>query len=565
VTSRREHFRKRLSALETERSNWDPHWTDLYDNISPRSPRFTSKNDKQSQGNKRINKLFNSTGTIALRTLVSGLMSGVTSPARPWFQLRNLDRPLNESRAATWWLEMARNTTLEVFLKSNLYTTLPSAYRDLGICGTSAMVREPDPQSVVRFRHLPVGSYYIASDAEGRVNTCYRKVQMTASQIITKFGEQNCSTTVKDAWKRGNTEQLFEVCHAVEPNAEWDEQKALSKYKRFISVYFEVGGDVSSEPEFLSIGGFDEFPVIATRWDVTGEDDYGTSPGMEALSDIKTLQVMERRKLQALDKIVNPPMVGPTSLRNRRSSVLPGDTTYVDDASVNGGFRPAYQITFPFNELLESINATEKRISDAFYKDLFLMISQIDTGVTATEIAARQEEKLMMLGPVYLRLNDEMLDHTVEGTFQYILKAGMLPPPPPDLQGAPLGVEYISIMAQTMKSVGVASIDRLMTFTGSLVPLAPEVLDKINLDKTVDHYAEMVGVPSDLLQDDQKVAQIRGQRMQAAQMQQAAAMAPAMAGAMKDASQADLSGDNPLSRLIQNLQGAPTPPVPGVQ
>ena len=70
-----------------------------------------------------------------------------------------------------------------------------------------------------------------------------------------------------------------------------------------------------------------------TLQDITGNDVYGSSPGMEALGDCRALQLYETRNAQAFDKVVNPPMKGPTSLNGQKISLLPGDTTYTDSMS----------------------------------------------------------------------------------------------------------------------------------------------------------------------------------------------------------------------------------------
>ena len=563
----RQHLEKRYAQLQLGKSEWEGHWRELSRYLSPRTTRFIA-GDRQAQGNKRYNDIIDSTGTRALRTLVSGLVSGVTSPARPWFQLKLLDRQMNSRGDVRWWLEAVRDIALETFLKSNCYTMLPSVYGDLGGFGTSTLIPEPDPETVVRFRSLPLGSYCLGTDDTGRVNTCYREFQMTVAQLVSKFGKENCSERVRSMWQSGSTEAWIDVVHAIEPNADWDHQRSESKYKRFLSAYWEKGASTLEHDGMLSVRGFDEFPIIAPRWDVTGEDVYGSSPGMLALGDVKMLQLMQKRKLQALDKIVTPPMVADVSLKNKRASLLPGDITYVNDVSPGAGMRPAYQIVnFGFNELLMDIQATQRSIDDVFFKDLFLMISQIErTGVTATEIAARKEEKLMALGPVYMRLNDEMLDQLVESTINRLFEEGMLPPPPPGVEGAPLSIEYVSVMAQAMKSIGVENIERLMAFTGSVGSMFPKALHRVNADKVITRYAEMVGAPSDVLYDDEQVKAAAAAEDQQMRMAQMAELAGKGAAAAKDLGAAPTTGDNALANIVQAMRGAaPVSPVPGVQ
>lgn len=99
----------------------------------------------------------------------------------------------------------------------------------------------------------------------------------------------------------------------------------------------------------------------------------------------------------------------------------------------------------------------EYRISRAFYEDLFLMIQNMKdrSQITAREIDERHEEKLLALGPVLERLNSDLLDQLIEITFAIMVKQNLIPPAPEELQGVPLKIEYVSVMAQAQKMIGV--------------------------------------------------------------------------------------------------------------
>ncbi|WP_323159473.1 portal protein, partial [Pseudomonas marginalis] len=75
-----------------------------------------------------------------------------------------------------------------------------------------------------------------------------------------------------------------------------------------------------------------------------------------------------------------------------------------------------------------------------------------------------------------------------------------------------LKVEYISVMAQAQKSVGVSSIERFVGFVGGLANMKPEALDKLNTDEMIDNYAESIGVSPTIVSSNDQVAAIRQQR-----------------------------------------------------
>lgn len=551
--SQRKAHDRRLAELTTERSSFIRHWQDLSDYILPRQARFTVTD--RNRGDRRNSKIVDNTATLAVRTLSSGMMSGITSPARPWFQLATPDPSLNEFTPVKLWLDLVKQRMSTVFLRSNLYTTLPITYADLGVFGTNAFAVLEDDEDVIRCYPFPIGSYAIGTSHRGNTDSVYREYQMTARQLVSQFGIESVSIATKNLYERGNGEAWIDVVHAVEPNPDYDERKAESRYKRFRSCYYEKGADGEN---MLRRSGFDDFPVMAPRWSLTGEDIYGHSPGMDALGDIKALQLEQKRKAQAIDKMVNPPMTAPSSLRNSRASLLPGDVTYVDVQSGQQGFAPAYEINPRIQELMLDIQDNQGRIRRAFFEDLFLMIANDQrSNITAREIQERHEEKLLMLGPVLERLNDELLDPLIDRTFNIMTRMGLIPPPPKELQGMDLSVEYISVMAQAMKLTGITGIERFMAFAGNMAQANPEVMDKIDFDQAIDEYANMVGTPPSLVRDDDTVAQVRKQRAeQQAQMQQAE-LAAQGAQTAKTLSQTQLTDENAVGAMINQLRGVP--------
>jgi hypothetical protein len=553
MDTKREQFNRRLASLRTERASFIEHWRDLSDYILPRQSRFVVTD--RNRGDRRNSKIVDNTATLAVRTLASGMMSGITSPARPWFQLRTPDPALNEFTPVKLWLELVKSRMQEVFLRSNLYTTLPITYGDLGVFGTNAFAVLEDNEDVIRCYPYPIGSYMIGTSYRGNVDTCYREFQMSVTQMVGQFGIDKVSESVRNLYERGNKDAWIDVIHVVEPNDEYDQNRPTSKYKRFRSVYYEPG---ENRDRLLRESGFDDFPLMAPRWSLTGEDIYGHSPGMDALGDIKALQLEQKRKAQAIDKLVNPPMTAPSSLRNQRASLLPGDVTYVDVSQGQQGFAPAYQINPRINELMMDIQENQGRIRRAFFEDLFLMIANDQrSNITAREIQERHEEKLLMLGPVLERLNDELLDPLIDRTFNIMMKVGMIPKPPPELQGLDLSVEYISVMAQAMKMVGISSIERTMQFAGQIAQANPQVLDKIDFDQALDEYSAMLGVPPSIIRDDDSVAKTRAQRAQQQNAMMAAQTAQQGAQTAKTLSETQVTDENALTNMINNLRGAP--------
>lgn len=549
--SKRKLLLSRWGQLRNERESWMAHWKEISDYLLPRSGRFFV--DDRNRGDKRHNNIYDSTGTRALRVLAAGMMAGMTSPARPWFRLTTSDPQLDESAAVKAWLADVTRLMQMVFAKSNTYRTLHSMYEELGAFGTASTIVLADFNSVIHHYTLTTGEFAMAADHRGQVNTLYREFQMTVAQMVREFGRDNCSPTVQTLFDRGALEQWVTIMHAIEPRVDRDVTKRDDRNMAWKSVYFEHGGN---EDKILRDSGFKEFPALCPRWATTGGDIYGNSPAMEALGDIKQLQHEQLRKAQGIDYKTKPPLQAPTSLKSRDVDTLPGGISFVDSAAPNGGIRSAFEVNIDLSHLLADIQDVRERIKGSFYADLFLMLANgTNPQMTATEVAERHEEKLLMLGPVLERMHNEILDPLIEMTFSRMVEAGIVPPPPDELQGMELNVEFVSMLAQAQRAIATNSVDRFVGNLGAVAGIKPEVLDKFDADRWADAYADMLGIDPELIVPGEQVALIRKQRAEAAQAQQQAAMLNQGADTAQKLGSVDTSKQSALTDVTRAFSG----------
>lgn len=549
--SQRKLLVARWGQLSNERASWIPHWREISEYLLPRSGRFLVTD--RNKGDKKHNAIFDSTGTRALRILAAGMMAGMTSPARPWFRLTTSDPQLDESAAVKAWLADVTRIMQMVFSKSNTYRALHSMYEELGAFGTGSSIVLADFDSVIHHYPLTTGEFAMAADHRGRVNTLYREFQVTVGQMVREFGRSKCSPTVQSLFDRGNLETWVTITHAIEPRTDREAGKRDDRNMAWKSVYFEHGGN---EDQLLRESGFKEFPALCPRWATSGGDIYGNSPAMEALGDIKQLQHEQLRKAQGIDYKTKPPLQVPTSMKSRDVDTLPGGVSFVDAASATGGIRTAFDVNIDLSHLLADIQDVRERIKGSFYADLFLMLANnTNTNMTATEVAERHEEKLLMLGPVLERLHNEILDPLIEMTFSRMVEANIVPPPPDELQGMELNVEFVSMLAQAQRAIATNSVDRFVGNLGALAQIKPEVLDKFDADRWADAYADMLGIDPELIVPGDKVALIRQQRAQAQQAAQQAAMLNQGADTAQKLGNVDTSKQSALTDVTRAFSG----------
>ena len=513
MKTKRADLLTRWGHLRTERATWWSHWQEVTTYLLPRNGRYFEQD--RNKGTRRHNSIYDNTGTRALRTLGAGMMAGATSPARPWFRLGTADPELNRYSPVKLWLNDVTERMQLVFQKSNTYRTLHSIYEELGAFGTAGSIILPDPKTAIHHYPVTVGEYAIAQDYQGRINTLYREFQKTVGEVVSEFGYNKCSTSVKNLFDRGSLDAWITIIHAIEPreDRERDFKKKDNMNMAYKSCYFELGGDGE---QLLREGGYKTFPAVIPRWGISGGDVYGNSPGMEALGDIKQLQHEQLRKAQGIDYQTKPPLQVPAYMKNRDVDSLPGGVTFVDGQQ--GKIETAFNVNLNLQHLLMDIQDVRQRINGSFYADLFLMLANAtDTRMTATEVAERHEEKLLMLGPVLERLHNELLDPLIDNTFNRMIEADLVPPAPEEMQGMELSVEFVSMLAQAQRAIGTNSVDRYVNNMGMIAQMKPDVLDKFDSDAWADGYADMLGVDPKLVVAGEKVAKIRQQRAQAQQ------------------------------------------------
>lgn len=543
----------RWEDLKRERSSWMQHWRDISEVLLPRSGRFLPT--QNNRGNRNAYRaILDNTGTRALRTLSGGMMSGMTSPARPWFRLTTLNPELDESYAVKAWMSKVTSLMQMVFYKSNVYRALQMAYEELGAFGTSATIVLEDFDKVIHCMPLTIGEFAISTDSRGRVNTLYREFRMTVAMLIEEFGLENVSRTVKSLYEAGKRDEWVTVINAIEPRKIRDSSKRDNKNMPYRSVYFEAG---ANDDKVLRETGFKDFPGLCARWSVTGGDIYGNSPGMEALGDLKQLQHEQFRKSQGIDYQTNPPLILPSDMKNAGANICPGGVSYASNPSQAQVIRSAFEVSLRLDYLLEDIRDVRERINEAFYRDIFMMmVNATDKTMTATEVAERHEEKMILMGPVLERLNSEALDPLISLTFNRMVEVGMLPPIPEELQGMPINVEFISILAQAQKAITTNSIDRFTQNLGVLAGVKPEMLDKFDSDFWVDYYSDALGIDPRFIVPGEKVALIRQQRAEAEQAQNQMAMLQQGANVAKNlgVGAGDLQSQSP-DQIMQSFAG----------
>lgn len=551
------HFRELVNA----RMTWEPTWRDVRDLVVPARGRSLDGIENVAEANSGIrhDKRINGTTSRALGVLSAGIQSGVTSKARQWFVLGNPNERINSYRPVREWYDEVQKILEGLFRRTNFYSASLHTYVEMAAFGQGAMAILEHPENVFYCKPFTTGTYWMGADQYGEIDTFYYREVMTARQMDQRYGNA-LPDGIRSEINAGRYEEKYAVIVGVFKHPE---RYGLKSTERFpvTSVHFledlargGAGGGGNSEG-FLKMAGYRMWPLMTPRWDVVDADVYGNAPMFDVLADTKTLQAMESDILKGAAKIVTPPMRAPSSVRRQGINSAPGGVTFVDSLAADA-MGPLYTVPLDINSVQAKENILINDIKEGLYNSLFLaLLMQDNPQMTAREVTERHEEKLLMLGPVLERIHGEYLDPVIQRVFQMAWDAGKIPAPPEELGADAVSyVEYISILSQAQKAVGVNRIEQSVQFIGTLMAAAPEARHMLKPFDLVNQYNEMIGTPTKLFASQEEYDAAVQQEQQATQMAQEAPVAESMANAAKAISDANPAN---LQSLLGGAAGGP--------
>lgn len=544
-----QNARRHYERLKVESESWRPFWRDVKTYICPGRGRFLASNSSNEVNRGEVNDLarINCEVSRAMDVLASGIQSGLTSKARQWFQLVNPNPGISQEHEARVWYGQVQEILEGIFRKSNVYSALRNVYYEMASFGQGVMSVEWHPENVINCRCHTCGTYLLEANSRQEIDTVFYIDFLTAQQLVEKYGSEVVGDEIAEiAKKSGAYSERYETINLVTK----DPQRYGLEFKEsspVASVHFLARA--GRDDGFLRKSSYRMFPFMCPRWDTVDNDVYGWGPSRDIMGDVKMLQKMEADKLKGLAKIVTPPMRIPPEMERRGLNMRPGGLNVVSSLG-DQAVAPLYTVGIDIQQLQMAAEQIKQGIKDGLYNSLFLsLLMQDNPQMTATEVQARQSEKLLMLGPVLERIHYELLDPLINRTFWLAWDEGLIPEPPESvLEGEETQIEYVSILSQAQKAVGVARIEQSMSFLGSMLQTAPEMRHLVDWYKMYKTYNSMIGVREDIFKKEEDYLQAVNQEKQMAQMAQMAQVAQPMAESAKA-----LTEVNPAD--IQSLLG----------
>ena len=510
-------LKKRFELLKTDRSTWESHWQEIAKYIQPNRADFRMY---LADGTKRHGEVLDNTAIQSNELLAGALHGLLTSPNTLWFELTTGNQEIDNMDGVRSWLQKQTITLHNLMNNSNFQTEVHQYYLDLTSFGTAPMSIEEDDELIVRFAARHLKEIYVAENNKGYIDEVYREFKWNVRQIIGEFGDEVLSKSrhLAEAFRKSD-DQKFTIIHGVYPRKLHNTD--LNDRRRYHSQYILCEHDNVE----LSEKYFREFPYVVARWTKASGEVYGRSPGMIALPDAKTINVMTDTVIRGAQRAVDPPLQLPDDGFIMPINTRPAGLNYYRAGSSD-------RITPVFNDTridfgFETMNERRGRIRDAFYMDQL----QLGQGpqMTATEVLQRTEERMRLLGPMLGRQQAEFLKPLIERVYDIASRRKndrgepIIDPAPEVLQGTTVSVTYSSMIAKTQRINEGQNIARTMQAIAPFVTSDQSVLDNFDGDKAVRSIAKIYGFPQEILRDLAQIQGMREQRAAAQQEQMAAA------------------------------------------
>ena len=403
---------KRHNVLEGKRAEWLSLWHDLAIYCMPRKAEITGEHYISAPSAHRENVLHDSTMVQSNIILSNGCMSYLTPADSRWFAF---DPPayLKGNDEIEQYFRASTEIAMMELANSNFYTTVHEAYLDRGCFGTAVVYCEEGRRSLLNFSKFDVGTFCIAEDDEGYVDTLSRHFTLTSRQAVQWFGLDMVSQQIREDFTSGEADKIereYTFIHQIFPRASDDIELDPKSGKPFkdaanmpvASVYVE-----KDKKNICRVSGFVETPFFATRylrW--LSRYAYGWSPAWMALAEARQLNFLQKQ-MDALAELAAFPRFLIPDTHEGEIDYRAAGVTYFD--SSNPGAIPREWATQGKYDIgLERVQEKQKSIKEAFHVDLFQMFQNLERPqMTAREVMERSAEKLVQFSPTFSRMTTE--------------------------------------------------------------------------------------------------------------------------------------------------------------
>jgi hypothetical protein len=558
--SRAEQIIDQQQKLRGQRSNWDNMWQEVADRVWPQMSDFVTK---RTAGEKRTEKMFDSTAALALDRATAAFYSLMVPDSQLWHGLAmGKDQGMMENVALKGWLEEIRKVlfALRRSPRASFSSQAQECVRSLLAFGTLCMFTEDVAGRGIRYKSVHLAEIDVTENKDGGIDSIYRTFELTARQAVGMFGLNGLPQKIRDAYEKKDEVSKFTFVHNVYPNPERKAGRRDYAGMRFTSCYASVEGKGIVEE-----GGYRRFPYHVSRYATNPREVYGRGPAIVLLPDIKLLNEIEKTTLRAGHLAVDPPLLlfedGSLQSFQMRPRALNFGGVDEQGRQLVQPLQTGANLPWAF----EMLEARRKLINEGFWLTLFQILVD-NPQMTATEAMLRAQEKGQLLAPPMGRQQSEWLGPLIRREIDIASEMGLIPEPPAevlellpidydletgfgeiDLAEA-LDIDYTSPLSRLIRSEDSVAILRTFEQLAPMAQIDPTVFDEFHPQRVAAELAEINGVPA-------KVRRTEAEKKALAQAKAAAVERQQLLEAAPVASQAAAN----MSRAAATIGSVPQP------
>ena len=513
-------------ALRTRRAPWESWWSTLRHYVLP--TRQQEEDDMPSKSSAR-HTLRDTTAVEACQKLASGHMSYMTPSNELWFKW---DSPQADAgdEVQSWYNRCSEIANRELAL-SNFYTELHECFLDRVGLGTGSLYCGSSRRGTLLFRHIPCGQFVCAEDDEGRTDTYMREFSLTPRQAASQFGEKALGARARSMLGSGSSAHtgMLRFLHVVRPREKRNRRRETARHMPYESIYYSLDDNVAVEES-----GYREMPYMVTRFLKWGDGPYGVSPAQLVYPDICQAQFLNRI-LDMLGEVAAFPRILELANQVGEVDLRAGGRTLINPESASLGYPREWATQGRYDVGMDRLRQKQDSIRRAFFVPMLELWNERKQQMTASEIYARENERVMLFSPSFTLFACDF-QPLMERIFALLFRMGKFPQPPasamrPDRQGEPSidepHVIYQGRIAMVMRRLQSEGIERTLQRLQTCAALEPTLSDHIDMDATFRLAARLDGVPEKALRPWNQVRRMRRRREEeaaAAAEREAAAM-----------------------------------------
>ena len=506
-----EEIIKLQAQLESKDAVLRSRWQDEANYIFPRESDIT---DISLPGSSGKVVLYDTTAITESDNMNSGLLTNMVPAGQKFFSLTTSDNEVKELDTVKSYMAKATEILHEELFSSNYILQLTETLMSLIVHGTGNLFSEY--RGGLNFTDWDISRYQILENFQGQVDTMFLKFPKTAKQAVEKWGDKAGKSVNVAAADSKKMDDNFWFIHLTRPRKNWNPNYEDNLSMSYESLYIGVKDKI-----LINEGGYPEFPYSVPRWKKTTGQAHGRGIGTMILPQVKMVNANKWDFNQLGNKIVNPAMDILQSFTGTYKT-FPGARNNVMELPTAQTSNQGNFGNFPVNK--DTLIMERQVIKDAFYADAFAPITSTGTGDRRNEMEIRQRvmEAFRKIGTPIGRLESELFTPQITRDFILLVRNGVIPPPPSELQGKNLKIVYLGPLSLAQQSSEVMASKRwvgaIIEAEGAL-PAFAGASDNVNMDKTVRRWGRIEGVNEDDISTESEVADKREVKRAAAERQ----------------------------------------------